>query len=225
MHNSFKTYWFISAVFTALSACTVATEQIAETPKLPYLGRPDIVTNKIGGELKIDTIAHQVADFAFLNQDSVWITNNSLKGNIYVADFFFTSCPTICPIMKKQMLRVYEEFAKNDTVKIVSHTIDPAHDSVAVLKEFSDALGVDSKKWYFLTGDKDEIYQIGEKSYMVTAGADKDAPGGYIHSGAFLLVDSDRHIRGVYDGTMKEQVDQLIIDIRKLLDEEYQSQK
>ncbi|MCV9386769.1 SCO family protein [Reichenbachiella ulvae] len=229
MHKGFKfQYLIISTLFiVSFSACTIPQEgQITtKSGKLPILGRPEIVTSKVNGELKVDTIAHQVADFSFLNQDSVWINNDSLAGKIYVADFFFTSCPTICPLMKKQMLRVYDAFSENDHVKILSHTIDPAHDSVAVLREFSEALGVESSKWHFLTGDKDEIYQLGEKSYMVTAGADKDAPGGYIHSGAFLLVDTERHIRGVYDGTMKEQVDQLIIDIRKLLDEEYGNNK
>jgi protein SCO1 len=101
----------------------------------------------------------------------------------------------------------------------LSHSIDPAYDSVPVLKVFSDRLGVDSRKWHFVTGDKDEIYEIGEKSYMVTAQEDVDEPGGYLHSGAFILVDKDRRIRGFYDGTKELEVDRLIRDIPTLLKE------
>lgn len=221
MHNKFRAQNALLIVLIALiGACTL--EHKSEK-QLPILGRPEITIKEVNGEKVMDTIPHRVADFSFVNQDSSIITNESIKDKIYVADFFFTSCPTICPKMKKQLLRVYDQFIDNDTVMIVSHSIDPKHDSVAVLREFSQALGVSSKKWHFLTGDKDAIYQLGEKSYMVTAGADKDAPGGYIHSGAFLLVDSDRRIRGVYDGTVPEQVDQLMLDIRTLLNEEYHS--
>lgn len=219
MHKEFGVrLTLIICLAVTISSCSL---QKSSEKALPKLGRPEVVVNKVDGKEVMDTIPHRIADFSFLNQDSSIVNNESLAGKIYVADFFFTSCPTICPKMKKQLLRVYDQFVDNDTVMIVSHSIDPKHDSVAVLREFSKALGVSNKKWHFLTGDKEEIYQLGEKSYMVTAGADKDAPGGYIHSGAFLLVDSDRRIRGVYDGTVPEQVDLLILDIRTLLNEEY----
>ncbi|SHJ68193.1 protein SCO1/2 [Reichenbachiella agariperforans] len=210
----FSRYSFLAAWLLFFSCETKKKE-------LPILGRPTITTQVIENQTVIDTISHKIADFSLLNQDSLQITNSSLAGKIYVADFFFTSCPTICPVMKKQLLRVYERYLEDDRIMIVSHSIDPTYDNVNVLSDYSDALGVISDKWHFLTGDQDEIYQLGEKSYMVTAGADEDAPGGYIHSGAFLLVDTNRQIRGVYDGTMKEQVDQLIIDIDILLDEEF----
>jgi protein SCO1 len=136
-----------------------------------------------------------------------------------VADFFFTTCPTICPIMKTQMLRVYEKYADNPDVLILSHSIDPEHDTVAVLHEFADRLGVSADTWHFVTGDKDEIYDIGQNSYMVTAREDPNEPGGIIHSGAFLLIDKDRRVRGIYDGTKEDKVSLLMEDMDKLLRE------
>ncbi|MEO9475010.1 MAG: SCO family protein [Cyclobacteriaceae bacterium] len=185
--------------------------------ELPVLGRSEIVEKEVDGKTVYDTIPHTIANFEFVDQDSTFITNATFDGQVYVADFFFTSCPTICPVMKKQMLRIYEEFENEPEVSILSHTIDPTHDTVALLHNFAKNLGVKSDKWHFVTGDKDKIYEIGETSYMVVANEDEDAPGGYIHSGAFLLIDKQRRIRGVYDGTVPEQVDLLISDIKKLI--------
>lgn len=187
--------------------------------KLPILGRQQIVERTEGTQTLYDTIPHTVADFSFVDQDSSIITNETFEGKVYISDFFFTSCPTICPLMKKQMLRVYDRFLNDDRVGILSHTIDPAYDNVEVLKEYSERLGVKSSKWHFVTGNEDDIFTIGEKSYMVTAGADESAPGGYIHSGAFLLVDTKKRIRGVYDGTIEEEVEVLMNDIERLLKE------
>lgn len=204
---------FITAVLT-----TYCSQPYGKN-ELPIMGRKKIVEKEIEGKIVLDTLDHMIADFAFYDQDSVLITNKTFENQIYVSDFFFTSCPTICPKMKKQMLRVYEKFEETPEVVILSHTIDPTHDSVELLNEYANALGVKSSKWHFVTGDEDAIYKIGEKSYMVTAGEDEEAPGGYIHSGAFLLVDDQRRIRGVYDGTMEEQVDILLSDIELLLRE------
>ena len=185
--------------------------------KLPYLGQYELVDNEEGGT---DTIHHKVGDFRLLNQDSMVITNKDVEGKIYVADFFFTSCPTICPVMKTQMLRVYDSVRNDPGILLLSHTIDPEYDTVAVLKEFSRQLGVSSDKWHFLTGDKDEIFKLGQTSYMVTASEDPAEPGGFIHSGAFLLVDRQGHIRGVYDGTDELEVNDLIWDIKRLKGED-----
>ncbi|MEQ9286804.1 MAG: SCO family protein [Cyclobacteriaceae bacterium] len=187
--------------------------------KLPILGRQQIVERTEGAQTLYDTIPHTVADFSFVDQDSSIITNETFEGKVYVSDFFFTSCPTICPLMKKQMLRVYDRFLNDDRVGILSHTIDPSYDNVEILKKYSERLGVKSSKWHFVTGNEDDIFTIGEKSYMVTAGADESAPGGYIHSGAFLLVDTKKRIRGVYDGTIEEEVEVLMNDIERLLKE------
>lgn len=166
-----------------------------------------------------DTIFHTIQDFLLVDQDSATVTNSTFEGKVYVADFFFTSCPTICPTMKTQLLRVYDAFEANDQVAILSHTIDPAYDTVPLLHAYANQLGVKSTKWKFVTGDQDYIYELGETSYMVVADEDSEAAGGYIHSGAFILVDKDRRIRGVYDGTKEDQVDVLLNDINLLLRE------
>jgi len=194
-----------------LILAVVGCEGPTYNKELPILGNHDYQEE--------DTIYHTVGPFALLNQDSVVITGDSLRGYIYVADFFFTSCPTICPTMKTQMMRIYEKFENDQDIKLVSHSIDPEYDTVGLLHEYAMNLGVSSDKWWFLTGAKDSIYQLAESSYMVMADEDADAPGGYIHSGAFLLVDPKGRIRGVYDGTLSDQVDVLMKD-SKLLKEE-----
>ncbi len=183
-----------------------------EKKSLPFLG-PKIVS------MKGDTIYHQIPDFKFLNQDSIWVTQKEVENKIYVADFFFTSCPTICPKMKTQLLRIYERYAKNKSVRILSHTIDPEFDQPAVLNEYAKKLNITAPRWNLLTGDKKTIYALGQKNYMVTAQEDKAEEGGFLHSGAFILVDKNRHVRGIYDGTKEDEVNHLIEDIEILLKE------
>jgi len=187
--------------------------------KLPVLGRPKIVEKTVNGEQVYDTIPHTIANFAFVNQDSSLITNETFEDKVYVADFFFTSCPTICPLMKKQMLRIYDAYKDSAGVSLLSHTIDPEYDTVGLLKQYAQDLGVESSKWHFVTGIQDEIYDLGERSYLSVMDEDEAAPGGFIHSGALILVDKDRRIRSIADGTVPEQVDILIQDIKTLLEE------
>ena len=187
--------------------------------RLPYLGRKEIKNVDFDGGVKADTIYHTVADFKFVDQDSNLVTNDTFKGKIYVADFFFTTCPTICPVMQSHMLEVYKQYQDNPEVAFISYTIDPNYDTVPVLKEYADRLGIDSKKWHLVTGDQDKIYDLGQNSYMVTAQQDPNELGGYLHSGAFLLVDKERHIRGIYDGTKEDDVKLLEEDIKRLLSE------
>jgi protein SCO1/2 len=180
--------------------------------KLPFLGPKEVL--KQG-----DTLYHKIPDFKFLNQDSLWVSQKDMAGKIYVADFFFTTCPTICPKMKTQLLRIYDKFAEDDRVRILSHTIDPEYDGVRVLKEYAKKLNINSPRWNLVTGKKSDIYRLGEKSYMVTAQEDANEEGGFVHSGAFILVDKNRHVRGIYDGTKEEDVNHLIEDMTLLLKE------
>ncbi|MEK6782002.1 MAG: SCO family protein [Bacteroidota bacterium] len=175
---------------------------------LPIFGERNVVGR--------DTVYHKIAHFEFVDQDSAIITNDTFKDKIYVADFFFTSCRTICPIMKTQMLRVYDTIQNSTDVLLLSHTIDPEFDSVALLHDFAERLGVESRKWHFVTGPKDSIYKIAQTSYFATAMEDKTEPDGFIHSGAFLLMDKSARIRGKYDGTKEEDVNRLIGDIARL---------
>ncbi|MBD2703261.1 SCO family protein [Spirosoma sp. BT702] len=187
--------------------------------KLPILGEREAVTKTVDGKPVTDSVDHTIPDFKFISQYGDTVTAKTVSGKIYVADFFFTSCPTICPKMKVQLKRVYEKFKGNPNVILLSHTIDPAHDSVSVLNQFAKDLGVTDHQWLFVTGDREKIYDIGQGSYMVTAQEDASAPGGVVHSGAFILVDKERHIRGIYDGTTEAGVDKLINDMNRLLAE------
>lgn len=207
-----RTFVVLMIGLIGLTAC-----QKENQGKLPILGRQEY--KEVNG--KLDTIYHTVPSFEFVDQDSMVVTEATFEGKVYVADFFFGTCPTICPVMKQQMLRVYERFRENPEFAILSHTIDPDHDTVAYLKDYSMRLGVeDNTVWHFVTGDKDAIYEIGSaKGYLVPVGEDEDAPGGFIHSGAFILVDKERRIRGFYDGTKAMEVDALMNDIPKLLAE------
>jgi protein SCO1/2 len=192
-------------------SCGSPSEKTSEIAELPILGERYVDDNQ-------DTVYHSIADFAFVNQVGDTIRKEDMAGKIYVADFFFTTCPTICPVMKKEMLRVYEQFKGEPNFRILSHSIDPTHDTQAVLKDYAEKLGVpDAATWNFLTGDQEKIFEIGQTSYLTTTMADDMEPGGFLHSGAFLLIDQQGRIRGVYDGTKTEQVDRLLADIPKLL--------
>lgn len=192
----------------SLTAALLITSCKPKEQALPIFGQREVKGT--------DTVYHTIAPFQFVDQDSTIITNQVFKDKIYVADFFFTSCRTICPIMKTQMVRVYEATKDMPDVLLLSHSIDPEYDTVALLHDFAERLGVESKRWHFVTGVKDSIYKIAQTSYLATALEDKAEPDGFIHSGAFLLIDKKGRIRGKYDGTKEDDVNKLIEDIKKL---------
>jgi protein SCO1/2 len=208
MQKLFISIFILTAVLTS-----------CQDKKLPYIGEPDVVKKMVDGKQVEETIYPVIPEFSFQNQYGETVTEKSFKGKIYVADFFFTTCPTICPPMKRNLLKVYQAFEDNPEVNILSHTIDPAHDSVSVLKKYADDLEIKGNMWHFVTGDRDKIYEIGEKSYMVSAKEDSAAAGGYIHSGHFILIDKNKHIRGMYDGTTDQGTAELLEDIKTLLKE------
>jgi protein SCO1 len=208
-HNAFRPYrrgLVLLAVLLFVAGCIARKES-----PLPVFGEREVAGS--------DTIYHTITDFSFLDQDSSVVTNETFKDKIYVADFFFTSCRTICPIMKTQMLRVYDSVQNDPDVLLLSHTIDPEFDTVGLLRDFAARLGVKSDKWHFVTGDKEAIYKIAQTSYFSTALEDKTEPDGFIHSGAFLLIDKERRIRGKYDGTKEDDVNRLLADIQRLKNE------
>lgn len=185
---------------------------------LPFLGNWHLETKVIDGKEIQDTVYHKIAEFSFINQLGDTISTADVSGKVYVADFFFTTCPTICPIMKKEMLRVFQQFNSNSEFLILSHSIDPIHDTQEILRDYAFKLGIeDAETWNFLTGDQETIFEIGQTSYLTTAMADQNEAGGLLHSGAFVLVDQQGRIRGVYDGTKSDQVDRLIQDLPRLL--------
>ena len=214
-----ENYWKkLSLSLFLIGGVVIGCKEQSSGP-LPILGPYKVQDNIVDGVLKTDTNFTTVRPFSFVDQDGNEVSHATLEGKIYVTDFFFTSCPTICPKMKQQMLRLYDDFEGNDNVLFLSHSIDPKRDSVTRLHTYAEKLGISSARWHLMTGDRDSIYSMA-KHYMIAAQEDKLAPGGYAHSGAFLLVDRNKQIRGIYDGTDAEDVDKLAHDINGLLNDE-----
>jgi len=203
-------------VLAMWSACKPGS---SDKKTLPIFGSREPVTKIVDGKSVTDTIYQTIPKFKFVNQYGDSISNKSLDGDIYVADFFFTTCPSICPVMHRNMLKVYDAFKSLGDFKIISHTIDPKHDSVPVLKKYADKLGVTGNTWWFLQGKKEDTYDIAEKNYLVAVKKDSSAAGGYVHAGYFVLIDKQKRVRGAYDGTDPKQVDQMIEDIKSLQSE------
>jgi protein SCO1/2 len=170
-----------------------------------------------------DTIYHTIPPFSFINQEGKIITDNDLNGKIYVASFFFATCPTVCPEMNGNLQRVVFKFKDNEGVKFLSHTVNPEHDTVAVLAEYAKRRDANPNQWWFLTGNKDSIYDIARDGYLVNAAQGK-TENDFFHSQDFILIDKDKHIRGIYDGLNKFEVDSMMDQI-KLLEYEFKEKE
>ncbi|WP_410221456.1 SCO family protein [Pedobacter sp.] len=202
----------ISALFfTMLSACN-------KPQKLPYL-QIEVTGNMKDGKMVQDTLFKTIPDFKLYNQDSTLVTAKDFDNTIYVADFFFTSCPTICPVMHRNLLKVYNKYKGNPAVKIASHTIDTKYDTPSRLKAYTKKLGVEGTQWEYLWGPKEVIYGLAERNYLVAVQQNDEAPGGFIHQGYLILVDKNKRIRGAYDGTIDKDVTKLMSDMDILLKE------
>lgn len=188
---------------------------------LPYFGNKEAFYSAEATEVS-DTIYHTVPDFSFVNQFGENTTMDDFEGDIMVVDFFFTTCPTICPIMTKQMARLQWmlDDAAYDDVAFLSHTVNPKNDTPEVLLDYAKEAEADLEKWTFVTGNQEEIFEQGFQGYLLSTQEDSGAPGGFLHSSMFVLVDRDRHIRGFYDGTSSKEVDDLVTDIKMLKKEE-----
>lgn len=198
---------FFGIILLVLQGCV--NMQSSSQP-LPILGE----TKEVNGE----EVKHQIRDFAFINQDSQRVTNETFANKAYVVDFFFISCPTICPKLTKQMLRIHDRFEKEDKLLLLSHSIDTKYDTIPRLKAYAENLGVSADKWHFVTGEKDDIFSITE-DYFSVAFEDSEAPGGFDHSGYIVLVDANRHVRAYANGTDPDSVDDFMNDIKRLLAE------
>lgn len=202
----------VATVSLAFLACQ------SNIKKLPIIGDREVAEKVVDGKTVIDTIYPAIPKFEFLNQDSVLISDKNFENKIYVANFFFTHCPSICPTMQRNLLKAYEKFKGNSGVAFLSHSIDFKHDQPHVLKSYATKLGVDNDQWQFVTGSKADIYGISDK-YLVFTKEDENVAGGYDHSGYLVLIDHNKHIRGVYDGTSDEETEKLLSDIDILLAE------
>lgn len=166
-----------------------------------------------------DTVYHTITPFFFIDQNNNKLTENEVKGKIYVTDFFFTTCQSICPVMSTELERVYKQFSSRNDFLIISHTVDPETDSVKQLKEYAKLHGVNDNKWLFVTGEKKHLYEIARNAYLLNAEQGDGGPDDFIHTQNFALIDKERHIRGFYDGTDSIEVNRLIVDLKCLFDE------
>ena len=210
--------WLLAILFciTALTSCSSKKNET-----LAFVGAQQIIG--------ADTIFHTVPSFTLLNQNSDSISNSDLAGKVYVADFFFTTCPSICPIMTNSLVKVQRAFKGVENFALVSHTVNPDYDREDVLKEYAAKMHADTTNWHFLTGTKEAIYNTAFHGYFANAGEDELAPGGFLHSEYFILVDGHGRVRsgydkqgnvkGVYEGTNDQDVLQLIKKKKKLLKE------
>lgn len=189
---------------------------------LPIVGNYDVEYDTIDGKEVADTIYPKIPNFTYLNQDSIQITSSAMKGKVWIADFFFTSCPSICPKMTSQMKRLAiltKDLDKH--IQFISFSINPTYDRPSKLRAYRKHYGVTAKNWQFLTGDEEATHALGVDYFQVFANKDIESAGGYAHSPAFVLVDKEGYVRGVYIGTDTKQVDLLQKDVRKLLAYEY----
>jgi protein SCO1/2 len=189
---------------------------------LPFIGNYDIEYKLIDGKEVSDTVYPTIPYFYFLNDDSVIVKSTEMEGKVWVVDFFFTTCPTICPTMTKNMQKLNAATKDlHDELQFISISINPQHDTPSILKRYREHYKATASNWQFFTGKEAETHQLGIENFQIFAGRDEESEGGYAHSGAFTLVDKEGYVRGVYLGTDEKQVIQLEKDIRKLLKEEY----
>jgi protein SCO1/2 len=187
--------------------------------KLPIYNPADVNPKLVDESIIHIRRNHKVADFKLLNQNGEIITEADYKDKIYVADFIFTRCMTICPIMTTNMEKLQNVFKNDDDIKFLSHSVTPVMDSVPILRAYADKKGVIDSKWNITTGDKKHIYELARKSYFAVLDEGDGGVQDFIHTENFILVDKKRRIRGFYDGTAKEDIERLILDIRILQNE------
>ncbi len=215
-----KKYRIFIGTFVIFSVITVSLFYNVLKPgkTLPIYNPADINPELVDSTVQYVEKYHKITDFSFTNQNGKTITQKDYEGKIYVADFFFTTCGSICPIMTNNMVDVQNAFLNNPKVMILSHTVTPEIDSVPVLKKYAIKEGVVDTKWNLVTGDKKAIYSIARKSYLAVKLGKPEELYDMVHTENFVLVDADRHVRGFYDGTKKEEVQKLIEDIKWLLE-------
>lgn len=216
MLSFFSRYKFFGLVLLAISAIIMYLFYNALKPpkKLPVYQPSTVNPELVDSTIRFKRKYHTIADFSLRNQNGEMVTQDNYKGKIYIADFFFTTCPTICPVMTKNMASLQTKIG--DEVLLLSHSVTPEIDSVAQLKKYALEKGVDDSKWNLVTGDKKQIYDLARKSYMVVKTTGDGGPYDMIHTENFVLVDKERQVRGYYDGTKTEDMDKLLEDLAVL---------
>lgn len=210
-----------ATAITTLFICLFIISCSHHPLQLPIYYPENVKKTIVNGKESIDTIYHTISPFRFIDQHGDTVTEKKFQNKIYVANFFFTTCQTICPKMMFQMERVNEAIQNMPDLLILSHTVNPSHDSVPVLADYAKLINADPKKWMLITGKKKEIYDIAIDGYKLGVSENVREPGGFLHSQTFVLVDKKERVRGYYDGMDSSEVNKLICDI-KILRAEYE---
>lgn len=213
-----KKFKFFGISLLILSIIIISVFYAILKPKkvLPIFQPAQLSTELVDSTIQHQKKYHQIANFSLTNQNGKTITQEDYKNKIYVADFFFTTCQTICPIMTKNMHQVQKTFITDDEVMILSHTVTPDIDTIAQLKRYAKEKDVNASKWNLVTGDKKQIYELARKSYLAVKDDGNGGPFDIIHTENFMLIDKERQIRGYYDGTDMKEIERLIDDIKTL---------
>ena len=218
MLSFFKSYKLFAIVFAIISIVIMALiyNTLNVYQPLPIYQPTMVSTELVDSTIQYKKKYHKIADFSLTNQNGKTITQNDYEDKIYVVDFFFTTCQSICPIMTNHMADIQKEILDDDEVMLLSHTVTPEIDTVAQLKRYAIEKGVIDKKWNLVTGDKKQIYELARKSYLAVKDNGDGGPFDMIHTENFMLIDKKRQIRGFYDGTKSEDIDRLLKDIEHL---------
>lgn len=212
--KSLSTIAFIALIFTV--AVFIGYKLLTPKERLPIYNPSDVNPKLVDFSIQHIKSDHKIADFSLINQNGDTITNDTYKNKIYIADFFFTRCATICPIMTNNMVELQNIFKDDNDVMFLSHSVTPVMDSVPILKQYAIDKGVIDSKWNITTGMKTEIYELARKSYFAVLDEGDGGEQDFIHTEQFVLVDKKRQIRGFYDGTDKEEVKRIVNDIEIL---------
>ncbi|MBG50198.1 MAG: SCO family protein [Pseudozobellia sp.] len=218
MRSFLAQFKLFGIVLVILSAVIIYLFYDALQPKkMLTIYQPSMVNSElVDSTVQFKKKYHTISDFELINQNGDTITQRDYDQKIYIADFFFTTCPTICPIMTKNMADIQRRIKDQGDVMLLSHSVTPQIDSVAQLKKYALEKGVDDSKWNLVTGDKKQIYELARKSYLAVKTDGDGGPYDMIHTENFILVDKEKRIRGFYDGTKSEDVDELMNDLRIL---------
>lgn len=219
--ENIKKYRFLIGFFVVLAIVflSIAIQLLTPAKSLPIYNPSMVNPEMVDSTVQHIAKYHTIADFSFVNQNGKTITQKDYEGKIYVADFFFTTCPTICPIMKDNMVILQNAIKDMDDVKLLSHTVMPHIDSVPVLKAYAVEKGVMDDKWNLVTGDVKDIFFIARKSYLAVKTETQGEMYDMVHTENFVLVDQKRRVRGFYDGTNLEEINRLMEDIKFLSNE------
>ena len=214
----FKGYKYFAIAFSVLCVVIIAVIYTILNVEQPLpIFQPEMVNDEMVDEtIRHKSKYHTISDFSLTNQNGETITQETYKDKIYVADFFFTTCQTICPIMTDHMYQIQKEIMDDDEVMLLSHSVTPTVDSVPVLKAYAKLKGVNDTKWNLVTGNKKQIYELARKSYLAVKTTGNGDAYDMIHTENFMLIDKKRQIRGFYDGTNPEDIDRLLDDIETL---------